>query len=181
MRLPVLPSRARLGPAARRTLAAAGDEAAALGHDYLGTEHLLVALAGERSVAPVLENAGLTSAELRREVEARVGRGVGGRGRPDADALAAIGIDLDEVRRRVEETFGAGALERARARSRTLRRTPCLEKALAFAARDAGCDGTRVGPKHLLLALASCGGIAGEILAANGVSPLEIVAGTADV
>ena len=33
----------------------------------------------------------------------------------DADALATLGIDLDEVRRRVEEVFGAGALERTRA------------------------------------------------------------------
>jgi hypothetical protein len=31
----------------------------------------------------------------------------------DADALRSVGIDLDEVRRTVEETFGPGALERA--------------------------------------------------------------------
>src|SRR6202012_4548615 len=31
----------------------------------------------------------------------------------DADALAAIGIDLDEVRTRIEATFGPGALSRA--------------------------------------------------------------------
>jgi hypothetical protein len=36
----------------------------------------------------------------------------------DADALASIGIDLDEVRRRVEELFGPGALERTRAGAR---------------------------------------------------------------
>jgi hypothetical protein len=30
----------------------------------------------------------------------------------DAHALASIGIDLDEVRRRVEESFGPGALDR---------------------------------------------------------------------
>ncbi len=34
---------------------------------------------------------------------------------PDPDALETIGIDLDEVRRRVEATFGPGALERTRA------------------------------------------------------------------
>jgi hypothetical protein len=33
----------------------------------------------------------------------------------DADALARFGIDLDAVRRRVEEEFGAGALDRTRA------------------------------------------------------------------
>jgi hypothetical protein len=36
----------------------------------------------------------------------------------DAEALASIGIDLDEVRRCVDEAFGEGALERARARRR---------------------------------------------------------------
>ena len=30
----------------------------------------------------------------------------------DAEALAAIGIDLDEIKRRIEESFGPGALER---------------------------------------------------------------------
>jgi len=36
----------------------------------------------------------------------------------DAEALATIGIDLDEVRRRVEEAFGPGALERTQAARR---------------------------------------------------------------
>ena len=30
----------------------------------------------------------------------------------DAEALAAIGIDLDEIKRKVEESFGPGALGR---------------------------------------------------------------------
>jgi hypothetical protein len=30
----------------------------------------------------------------------------------DAEALAAIGIDLDEIRRKIEDSFGPGALER---------------------------------------------------------------------
>jgi hypothetical protein len=41
--------------------------------------------------------------------EARPGRVL------DAEALASIGIDLDEVRRCVERAFGEGALERTRA------------------------------------------------------------------
>jgi len=36
----------------------------------------------------------------------------------DTEALAAIGIDFDEVRRRVEEVFGPGALDRTRATRR---------------------------------------------------------------
>ena len=36
----------------------------------------------------------------------------------DGEALAAIGIDLDEIRRRAEATFGPGALERGRRAAR---------------------------------------------------------------
>jgi hypothetical protein len=41
-----------------------------------------------------------------RAIERLVGRGV-----TDADALASIGIDLGEVRARVDEVFGPGALD----------------------------------------------------------------------
>ena len=41
---------------------------------------------------------------------------------PDPEALATIGIDLDEVRRRIEEAFGPGALERTRAGRRWIER-----------------------------------------------------------
>ena len=44
--------------------------------------------------------------------ERRAGGPVG-----DAEALATLGIDLDEVRRQVEDAFGPGALERTRAAS----------------------------------------------------------------
>ena len=168
--------RAPFGPRADRALTTAAVEATRLGHDYVGTEHLLVALARDETTGPVLESLGVAADDVREEIERRVGRCANGRAQPNADALAAIGIDLDEVRRRIEETFGEGALERAQARGRLLRRTPRLEKALDFARRDAGCDATAVAPKHLLLGLASCEGIAAEILAANGISPFDIVA-----
>ena len=48
-------------------------------------------------------------------VEADTGRQI------DSQALTAIGIDLEEVRRRVEESFGPGALDR-RIRSAQRRR-----------------------------------------------------------
>ena len=169
--------RLAFAPDALRVLSAARSEAAALGHDYLGTEHVLIALADDESVARVLEDVGLSGDELRREVRASVGGCRSGR-RPDPDALAAIGIDLDEVRRRADETFGPGALDRTRAGRRPLRRTTRLKKAIVFAARDAGCDGTPVSPKHLLLALASCDGLAAEILAARGLSAFDVATGT---
>jgi hypothetical protein len=40
------------------------------------------------------------------------------RPRLDPQALEAIGIDLEEVRRRAEQSFGPGALDRTRAARR---------------------------------------------------------------
>jgi ATP-dependent Clp protease ATP-binding subunit ClpA len=62
---------------ARAVVAAAGDEARALGHERIGTEHLLLgALAVEESGAhSVLAEAGLDAAKLRDAVVAAVGEG----------------------------------------------------------------------------------------------------------
>jgi ATP-dependent Clp protease ATP-binding subunit ClpA len=55
----------------------------------------------------------------------------------DADALASVGIDLDQVRRAAEATFGPGALDRARRararRPRRMRFTAEAKKALELA------------------------------------------------
>jgi ATP-dependent Clp protease ATP-binding subunit ClpA len=81
----------------------------------IGSEHLLRALYDQEG------NLALTVLEAftvrREDVEAELKRiRAGGRPTPsDADALATLGIDLDEVRRRVEEAFGPGALDRTRA------------------------------------------------------------------
>ena len=87
---------------AREVVVLAHEEARELGAEAIGTEHLLLALARDRGAAAgVLDGLGLDHAALRAEL-ARVGDGL------DAAALAAIGIDLDEVRRRVEAAFGPG-------------------------------------------------------------------------
>src|ERR1700749_1796186 len=75
----------------------------------IGTEHLLLALYAvpEGLAAAILERLRVSRAD----VEADLARG----GPFDAEALAMLGIDLDEVRRQADETFGPGALERTRA------------------------------------------------------------------
>src|SRR3712207_512919 len=97
----------------RMSLALAQGEARGLGHNWLGTEHELLGLLalGDGVAYHVLTDAGISYTDVRRRVTAAVGGG----GEPDIDAsaLAAIGIDLDEVRRCVEESFGPGALDRA--------------------------------------------------------------------
>ena len=100
----------RFTPEARDVLAAAQDEALRLGHRSIGTEHVLLALAADEDDLPgrVLAQHGLDVEAARDGVRRIVGLGAK---RLDRDALATLGIDLDEVRRRVEETFGEGALD----------------------------------------------------------------------
>jgi len=68
----------------------------------------------------------------------------------DPEALAALGIDLETVRERLEETFGPGALERTPA---CLGICPRLKMALAYAVDHA--DGDPVTDQHILLGMLS--------------------------
>ena len=144
----------RFSSSARETVVQAQVEARALGHDFIGTEHLLLGVAAAQSdAARVLAGHGATTETLRAAVRKELG------GPPlDADALASIGIDLDEIRRRVEASFGPGALERGRGR-RPHRRgmipfTPRAKKALELALREASARGDRhIGAEHVLLGL----------------------------
>ncbi|MFE6052422.1 Clp protease N-terminal domain-containing protein [Kitasatospora sp. NPDC056446] len=97
----------RFTEAARQAVATSQQEARELGHDRIGTEHLLLAvLAGpEDPAVAVLTGAGLDREAARQAV--RRLRGEGGQ----AQALASIGVDLDAVREAVESAFGKGALD----------------------------------------------------------------------
>src|SRR5262249_27739640 len=135
---------------------------------YIGTEHLLISLAAEPQGlgGHVLRELGATAEALREDAK-RIEPGA-----IDPDALATLGIDLEEVRRRVEETFGPGALSRGRAGcgdrlpfSRKAKKT--LELAL-YCARDLGDN--FIGSEHILLGLAGCGeGTAQRILNERGL------------
>jgi hypothetical protein len=87
-------------------------EARRLGHDWLGTEHLLLALVGQRGVLPE-PVAELLPAEA--AVRGALSRHTGEQPRlPQGELLATLGIDLDDVRAAVRRTFGAEAVERLR-------------------------------------------------------------------
>jgi len=110
----------------RRTVVRARHEALRAGADQVGCEHLLLGLLAEPGPATqALAAAGLATSELR----AQLPGGPAARPVPldaepadpdplDAEALAAVGIDLDSVRRATDAAFGPGALDRARSARR---------------------------------------------------------------
>jgi ATP-dependent Clp protease ATP-binding subunit ClpA len=99
---------------ARAATTNASEEARALGHPAVGAGHLLLGVAvGPGRAAATLRAAGATPDALRAALAEEVV--VPATRRPDPEALRSLGIELDEVRRRVEDAFGPGALERTRA------------------------------------------------------------------
>jgi hypothetical protein len=91
---------------ARQTIVAAKAKAEARGDRQVGAAHLLYALTVTDGVASrVLAGLGVRAAVA----EQALGSAGGG---ASAEALRTIGIDLDEVRRKAEESFGEGALDR---------------------------------------------------------------------
>jgi ATP-dependent Clp protease ATP-binding subunit ClpA len=135
---------------AREVTVSAQAEARRLGHSRIGAEHLLLAL---------------------------VTTGDGGLGPTDAEALEAIGISLDEVSRRIEESFGPGAL-RAGREGRRRRHIPFgddAKKVLERSLREAvKLKHNYIGTEHILLALSADRGLAGGILETLGAAPLEV-------
>jgi ATP-dependent Clp protease ATP-binding subunit ClpA len=151
-------------------------EAKVLGADRIGTEHLLLGLAHARSgpAADALRAAGLDAAKLRPLTAASPELAP-----LDADALAVLGIDLDQVRRAAEAAFGPGALDRPAtpAGSRTrFRMTQDAKNAMAAGLRVAHSRHDReITSGHLLAGLIDQGdNKALRLLAAADVDPAAL-------
>jgi ATP-dependent Clp protease ATP-binding subunit ClpA len=170
---------------AREAVVAAQHEAAGLHHSYLGTEHLLLGLFhGSDSGARALHHLGVEAEDVRSALRRIVGEGPEWTAPvDDEEALRSIGIDLDEVRRRVEDAFGPGALDVSFRRGRGGRRrcgpvtghlpfTPRAKKVLELSLREAIRLGHgSIGTGHILLGLAREGeGLAMRILVERGVT-----------
>ena len=108
----------RLDSDAQAILTEAIAEAKRMRHGYLGTEHVLIALASSPTVLPeeVRVHLPVSAAAVRDQLKREVGTGVGMAS--DEALLATLGIDLDEIRRRAEATFGPAALDRVSVRPR---------------------------------------------------------------
>ncbi|WP_067476208.1 Clp protease N-terminal domain-containing protein [Actinomadura hibisca] len=141
---------------ARAVVVDSQQEARDLGHRRIGTEHLLLALAGgDGPGGQALRAQGLAAGELR----ARVARlDESGDDPLDAEALRTLGIDLDAVREATESRFGEGALDSSPGRFRrggrhvpfTAPAKKTLELSLQHAIR---LKSKEIGDGHLLLGL----------------------------
>lgn len=158
----------RFTDAARATTVAAQEAARGRGDTWIGTEHLLLGVLAQPHApgASALLAAGVTREAVDGALAAPPEPPA--EGDVDADALQSLGIDLAEVRRRVESEFGPGALDapapepepgRRRAPWRregggrlafTDEAKGCLERSLrtALGRRD-----RHIGTEHLTLAL----------------------------
>ncbi|MFG3281673.1 Clp protease N-terminal domain-containing protein [Streptomyces sp. NPDC048111] len=158
---------------AKRAIVASQDEAIALGHDFIGTEHLLLGLAAtdDSTAWEALTAQGLALVPLRAEtVRVLEAAGVPSTGgQPAKDALASIGIDVEEIKRQADSAFGPGAFQYPRPAY-----TPRAKKVLEATVREAAALGhERFGTGHMLLGLLAAGegGRALEVLAALGTPP----------
>ena len=115
-------------------------------------EHLLMALLDQHGclAATVLEGLGASPTDLRAELDRRRVRYGDGLDEDDAEALASIGIDLDEVVRSIGTTLGhLHPRSRRTGFSRASRTTLQLSLREALALRH-----NYIGTEHLLLGLA---------------------------
>jgi len=185
---------------ARQVVVGAQSEALALRHDWIGTEHLLLAVLsdGGSPMQTTLAGLGITHADVQARVLEEVGGGDGD-GAADAAALGDLGIDLAEVRRRVEASFGPGALDEriVARRSRWLRRRhrargdrdPCQRDAsgghlrftkraklsLEIALRESmNLRSGEITAAHVVLGMLRAGGLAARAVAAEGVDPEDV-------
>jgi ATP-dependent Clp protease ATP-binding subunit ClpA len=174
----------RFTNAARDVVVRAQAETRALGHARIGGEHLLLALSkGESESAMLLRDLGATPHRVRAAVAGLVGGSAVDEGQPDPAALESIGIDLDAVRRRIEEAFGPGALDRTRVgRARDERRgrhLPFSREAKATLERSLreslALKHRHIGTEHLLLALTfDVRSAAGRVLGSLGLAPADV-------
>jgi ATP-dependent Clp protease ATP-binding subunit ClpA len=184
---------------ARAVVVAAQEEARLLGHDHIGTEHILLSLLADpgRPAARALAGYGVDAAFVRDDIVRRVGprppdlaEAAADRDREDAEALKAIGIDLDQVRRAIEANFGAGSLrlplEKAPRKRGLFGRfyatgghipfTNRNKKVLELALREAiRLNQNFLAPEHIMLGLLREGeGLAAQILHEKGVDSSKL-------
>ena len=131
---------------ARAAVVGAQEVARARGARRIGSTHLLLAtLRPGADVAPAVRTAGGNVETLTARTE---------HGELDAEALSAVGVDLDQVTARAEQVFGPGALSRAGRSPKHLPFDREAKKALELALREAvRLQDRSITEHHLVLGL----------------------------
>jgi ATP-dependent Clp protease ATP-binding subunit ClpA len=148
----------RFTKGARGVVTVAVEQAAELGHDVVGTQHVLLGLLSpEAGVGyEVLQGAGLQASQVV-EIIRRRSPGEGALTQEDAEALRTVGIDLDAVLEHLAESFGPDAVPRSQPRHGRARLSPPAKKALQLALREAiWLKSGAIGSEHILLGLLRC-------------------------
>ena len=191
----------RFTHAARETVVRAQSEARDLRQAPIGTQHVLLALLAdaEGPVARALAASGVDQRYVRAEIIRRVPQDAGAvtgaapdRDAEDRAALQAIGIDLDAVRRAIEENFGPGALRLPHAGKEAPQRrklfgrfhageghlpfSPRSKKVLELSLREAiRLKHNYIAPEHIMLGMLREGaGLGTQILAERQVDLVRL-------
>jgi ATP-dependent Clp protease ATP-binding subunit ClpA len=182
---------------ARAVVVTAQGEARRLGHNFIGTEHTLLGLleVTDSAVARALADDGVDVEFVRGDIVRRIGPhppevSNAAIEQEDAEALKAIGIDLDAVRNAIEATFGEGALRlppenaprkrglfsRSYANGGHIPFTNRNKKVLELSLREAvRLEQKFIAPEHIMLGLLREGhGLAVQILTGKGVDLGEV-------
>lgn len=154
---------------AKRAIVASEEAALSMGHDFIGTQHLLLGLASTGGTAgDVLRQHGVELSRARDETARQLAAaGIPATGGQAArDALARIGIDIAEIQRRADGAFGPGAFRFPRPPY-----SPRAKKALEQTLREAADLGhERIDTEDMLLGiLAQSDSVAIAILSALDV------------
>ncbi|MFE3586551.1 Clp protease N-terminal domain-containing protein [Streptomyces niveus] len=165
----------RFTKGARAVVTGAVAEAERTASPRITDEHMLLALLDSQGTRSAFAFASLGILDRRASVEAGLAdaRRRGGMTQADTAALAEIGIDVERIVSKVEQTHGEGAMGAGRAAKRGWtshkKFTPAAKKTLEQSLRVAlGRGDKEIGDGHILLALTARPGVVSDVLADHG-------------
>lgn len=164
----------KFGSSAGAVIADALVRARAEGTGQIGEDHLFAALLADPDSRPLFGGLGSPAEAEAVCAEVRQARRRGGLTASEQEALAGLGIDLDDVVARVEAQLGEGALDDTRTSGRRGWRVSMSPEAVAVlnaAQRQKAARGDRrTTARHLALGLLSQPGLFADALAPRGVT-----------
>ncbi|EST29320.1 Clp protease N-terminal domain-containing protein [Streptomyces niveus] len=165
----------RFTKGARAVVTGAVAEAERTASPRITDEHMLLALLDSQGTRSAFAFASLGILDRRASVEAELAnaRRRGGMTRADTAALAEIGIDVEQIASKVEQTHGEGAMGAGRTAKRGWtshkKFTPAAKKTLEQSLRVAlGRGDKEISDGHILLALTARPGVVSDVLADHG-------------